>query len=1449
MSTTVLTVAASTYSKAFRHYHFSLLGSSATSGQVRQGDGEWFVYRNGSLVHYKIGPLQFAWPCENTGEVVTGRYVDRAGNAGAVVRQSLSLSASNWSYQVYVDPESGDDGATGAEGDPIQTLDEAKTRVAANWVSGGEHAVWLAEDKVHTATGPAWDGGEVPGRVHFRRWGTAGGEPVVEFPNSHGFRTGNRQSVVLKGLYLDGLWATGGLGFCLYFDRTGTGTRSAQNSAIIDCIVTRFHEGVHGSDATIDGTNRDAGNNEFVYLVRTNFDQQKQYHVYGMDYVRYLDTLNVTYGVHLAVAPSFPQNPFRVSSVSDCYFEGTTAPFNGPGAIRFNCNDFGSNSATRRVTIVGLTLTGLDSSTNGISLAANGGTGIVHFQDIFLLDSKLIKAALSGSLNSVSGTNSIQVDGLVLRRNTMGRAVNLPAQASGGTYSNVTIEDNTVVAFDWPGDCLGVRMEGPADRFSSPFLYFSGNIGYWPATGNGFGSSTRQILEGVNMTRAELIARIAECDRNLLAKSDAFDVTWATHTDSPFASNLGAWQAASVFDDNSLTALSTTLALTNNGLSGTLNAIPTASNAATGVGRPAARYDARGFARDGSPDIGAFEFGASSTPSGPGATDDATATFSGTLDMSLASTAMAGVSAAFTGSLGMTLSGAAMAGVSAAFSGTLGMTLSGAANVAATASFSATLGMSLSASANRPIMPRRIALFIGDNVLAGNRPVSELTAINPAYDDTQADCDIWNIQTQAFEPLTPGVNTNSNVVGTTFWGFESRFRQGIRSTIPTGKVYVVKFAVASTVVPVAGFQTWAPQMTGGTSAIDQIITQLTAVAAACNAAGEPARIDGIVFSAFALDVLVGTGWRAYGSAVRELIDRLRVIIGNAALGVPGSIPFLSGGSFRDDGKATPVVLLEPHYRFTGLSESLRGALNVRRMQIQELDNEASRVRVYRTHHLGSTDGTHFNAAGLVLAGEEIPTYFGPAPTQAALRAADQSKTDAWLSLLVGDSIHEGTGYNDQLPAHLKVAQTSCNIWATPRGVFEPLQIGVNNQISNPMIDGEFPPGSGRKDFWRHGPEMVFSELLRGQFGEVFLLKGTALGSLLTPVRDPFLFQILPLYDLFAVDWDPASSGEFFNYYIRGQLVSMVDQLRRNNRRPVMGPICICLGTNDLIFPGKASPAELAESLSRFISQVKKVLDSLAVDMTQSRFIVAVPSSGLVSVPGASAADVTLGREKLENWLSQTPEVRGVDLTGYTLLPGDDIHHDTAGTAEYARALYQAWASGPASRIQPLFSQNLTELRKALRLSGVSKNNDASVMIEQAVMGVRTGFVRKLGQSKVDAILAHALTPSPTTQGEYLRSLAVVCETKWVRMELMRTMPQLFSDGNSVTKIWNEEGAFRDVPYLQHRDELRRLQEDVDVMLSTLATYSATEALTRQTFEAFGADSVPSPGGSVRGEAF
>lgn len=683
---------------------------------------------------------------------------------------------------------------------------------------------------------------------------------------------------------------------------------------------------------------------------------------------------------------------------------------------------------------------------------------------------------------------------------------------------------------------------------------------------------------------------------------------------------------------------------------------------------------------------------------------------------------------------------------------------------------------------------RRTILQIGSSELGGNRPASEIVSSGGST-ATQTTFAIWN--GSAWADLQPGVNSNP-AIGDDRWGPEIMYR-GAMAT-PAEKLYLIKYCVTSTMTPIASADSWSPALTG--QAWSDLIAWVTAAAAAANVAGDTIRIDGIVLSICASEMVQAMGARTYANAMLDLIIRLR-----AAL---VSIPHCAVGTFRDDAGVTPAVIIEPHYKWTSIDDAVIGGIAVRRCGLQGLDSQEHRIRVYRTHHLTHDGGgVHFSGASLVTMGQEIPSYF-QAPAAVSLDGLPTAR----VVVMIGDSIIEGSSANSALPPQQVGAMSGCYIWSPKRGAFETLQAGTNNQISVPAILNA------------HGPEMTLAELHRGAEGEVRIVKASAWGTFATRYYEPTLPGLAPTFDPYVNDWAPASRNDLFDLHIRGHLRSALAQIIRDGKRPVAGPVYICLGNNDVLLGYRAFPAEAADTLRTLCNAVKNEMFLAGAKIDEIKFVLSMPSTGLADAETVSGDDLATVRSGIQELADSDSRVMTVDLTEFPT--SDGLHPSAVGTAQYARAMYAAWASGiDASTVQPLFVPSMTELRKGLRLSQVPDSNDAVTMIENAVAEVRVQFYRSLGSAKIATIQGYASVKTPVQDNELIRKMAETAETKAVRLALMRTLPTMFLDGASQLQTWNEEAAFRAANDKVLRDEIKRLESEVASLLDELNALQLT----------------------------
>jgi hypothetical protein len=136
----------------------------------------------------------------------------------------------------------------------------------------------------------------------------------------------------------------------------------------------------------------------------------------------------------------------------------------------------------------------------------------------------------------------------------------------------------------------------------------------------------------------------------------------------------------------------------------------------------------------------------------------------------------------------------------------------------------------------------------------------------------------------------------------------------------------------------------------------------------------------------------------------------------------------------------------------------------------------------------------------------------------------------------------------------------------------------------------------------------------------------------------------------------------------------------------------------------------------------------------------------------------------------------------------------------------------------LFAASDADVKARLRLSSVpSSATDTAAIIDEAILGARLEFHRRLGQTRVNRLLAFAVVAAPSSDEEVLRALAAQTEVKLVRVQLLRELPNAFMDASGdLNKRWNEEAPFRERPRSDREREIVRLHEEIEQAMQMLA---------------------------------
>lgn len=689
---------------------------------------------------------------------------------------------------------------------------------------------------------------------------------------------------------------------------------------------------------------------------------------------------------------------------------------------------------------------------------------------------------------------------------------------------------------------------------------------------------------------------------------------------------------------------------------------------------------------------------------------------------------------------------------------------------------------------------RPTILLIGDETLRGKRVVSELEAIDPDLIFPIDDAHIWRPSATVWESVKPGVNTDPNGSGTTFWCIESLLRRDLDVVYAPGTdLWFIKHTLQSQLSPDTRF---VPTWTEGdnlTCQLDLVFAQLSAAQAVAVGVGDSLLLVGVVISIQQLDPLAST-WRAYGELVRGLVDRIR-----------GSSLPITAGTLRGDGQKTPVVLVEPHYGYGSLTWNYRMRMVQCRMQLQQLACEPDRIAVARTHQLTSSDNATFSATSMVELSKRVA---------AALRApaaiSDVTTPEAHMVLWVSDSICDGTAPNSGLPTHLQGALTGANIWSPYSGSFATLQAGVNNSNSFPTTENGVPPAS----FQLHGPEIYVADYFRTAFGASYTVKGAFANSFAAANQQAVAIELPPTLDRLLHTWSPGARGQAFDLAVRGWFRSSLNWLRNTSKKPVLDLVVICVGTNDLL--AYCTPEAVPAAVLDLVQSIRRVCTQDSVAHTNTKFVILIPSANLPT-QGADLDGMRAGLKALQE--SSLADARFLDLTDYSALTIDGTHLNAVGTAALGQAIIDAYRFLPEEPavVAPMFVPTKLDLRKALRMSKIGDESDALNMIDAAIQTVSVLFYRSLGADKIAALQAIAYPNAPSSDVEYLRVLAATTEIKAVRAQLLRTIPTMFMDGSVATQTWQEEAGFRyNAGAIAMRDELKRLDTEIQEALAQLS---------------------------------
>lgn len=681
-----------------------------------------------------------------------------------------------------------------------------------------------------------------------------------------------------------------------------------------------------------------------------------------------------------------------------------------------------------------------------------------------------------------------------------------------------------------------------------------------------------------------------------------------------------------------------------------------------------------------------------------------------------------------------------------------------------------------------------VYVLLGADNAEGDNIGSELLPSFPQYSGPQTGFKIWNHVGVAYETYEAGDNSApESTTNAQHFGPEVSMLAGLQALNPTQpNIYLVKVAVfGSSMAPQAGASNeWF-------SSASELWTAATAriTAAMGNVPlGFTARLKGVFWVQGEADGAVDK-CEVHEDMLATMIDRLRATYNE---------PYL------------PFVMARLHNSHP-LSEPNKTYM-VKVRQAQEL---VSRRHPYNV--LISTDSLslkgdliHFDVRGSINLGTALVdgiTAAGQAPMSGDGPAADAVP----FFILLGSENALGGAPLAGLPSYLSGSQTGVKIWNPTAGTFQDLLAGTNNL-------------SAAASF---GPEMSLGHALRDkENATIYLVKLAVSGSSMTPRIGT------------TNDWCPPSLELFSDLMTR--VDAALAWIASNLLSPVeLGGVFVVLGETDSADDDASSLYQ--GYLTALVAHLRNEasLRNLVADKTKLPVVVAKTSKNL------SAEFRERVRAAQQAVYEHDPYVAVLDTDTFALQNGLTLF-DAPSTVLLGKGMVEELVNGLSTEVRPTFLRNLTELRAALRLSGMPTDGDGQALLSQAVLSVRAGFYRRLQQPRIDEIKSWAVTTQPSSDQEYLRQLANITEVLWVRKELMRTMPTLFQDSAPVQQTWNDEAIFRSRRRHELQEELNRLDADIENNLEMLGggetAGNETSVLQGSTIEDDDPDDLP--GGSV-----
>ena len=162
---------------------------------------------------------------------------------------------------------------------------------------------------------------------------------------------------------------------------------------------------------------------------------------------------------------------------------------------------------------------------------------------------------------------------------------------------------------------------------------------------------------------------------------------------------------------------------------------------------------------------------------------------------------------------------------------------------------------------------------------------------------------------------------------------------------------------------------------------------------------------------------------------------------------------------------------------------------------------------------------------------------------------------------------------------------------------------------------------------------------------------------------------------------------------------------------------------------------------------------------------------------------------------------------------------------------------------------LVEMKQSLRLSGVPDNPtlfDAARMLDDALLGARVEFYRRLAITRVNELVGYSHADEPTNQPQVYRACAELLEVKLVLLKLLPRIRQFLLDSTGSSEdAFQREGLLRDMSGDALTARILELRAEIDSDFAFLEgdTELGDETINATCFEPD--ETPPRPGESLR----